>query len=172
MYANANCSGSPVATGSAAELESPGIPVEVAEGLTGVFSATATDTSDNASDCSEPISYTHLKATTEPGGGGGSTGGDGSTSGSGGNGGSSNQGGGGPTSTPACVVPKLAGKTLARAKAALRAASCKLGTVRKPRSHKGVRPTALVIRSSTPAAGTKPASGKVNLVLGPKPSKR
>lgn len=166
IYEGPTCAGAPVAAGSAAELESPGIPVEVAEGLAGVFSATATDTSDNASGCSEPISYTHLKATTEPGGGGGST------SGSGGNGGSSNEGGGGPASTPECIVPKLAGKTLARAKAALRAASCKLGTVRKPRSRKGGRAAALVIRSSTPAAGAKPASGKVNLVLGPKPSKR
>lgn len=68
-------------------------------------------------------------------------------------------------------VPKLAGKTLTRAKAALRAASCKLGRVHEPRAREGAERTALVVRSSTPAAGAKPASGKVNLVLGPKPRK-
>jgi beta-lactam-binding protein with PASTA domain len=68
------------------------------------------------------------------------------------------------------VVPKLAGKTLARARAALTAAACKLGTVRKPKPRKGRRLPPLVVKSSTPAAGARPG-GKVNLTLGPKPRK-
>lgn len=148
VYAGPACAGPPVATGSAAELGSPGISVQVAEGVTAVFSATATDASDNTSTCSAPISYTHVNATTGSGGGGG-----------------------GPTPTPtlACTVPKLAGKTLARAKAALKAAACKLGTVRKPRPRKGERLPPLVVKFSTPAAGAKPAGGEVNLTLRPKP---
>ncbi len=60
----------------------------------------------------------------------------------------------GQTSPPLCVVPKLAGKTLARAKAALKAADCKIGKVRKPKRHKGQGRPALVVKSSNPAAGT------------------
>jgi PASTA domain len=72
-----------------------------------------------------------------------------------------------PPPPPAvCTVPKLAGKTLARAKAALKAANCKLGKVHRPRHLKGRG--RLVVKSSNPAAGAKPASGKVNLRLGPK----
>jgi hypothetical protein len=136
LYAGPNCAGTPVATRSAARLASPGIPVDVAEGVTAAFSATATDAAGNASACSVPISYTHLKA------------------------------------TPPCVVPKLAGKTLARAKAALTAANCKLGTVTRkhPRSN-GKKRRLLVVKSSNPQAGASPAGGKVNLTLGPKPRK-
>ncbi|HEY6550042.1 MAG TPA: PASTA domain-containing protein [Solirubrobacterales bacterium] len=64
VYAGPNCTGTPVATGSAAKLGSPGIPVEVAEGVTAAFSATATDAADNTSACSAPISYTRLKVPT------------------------------------------------------------------------------------------------------------
>jgi subtilisin family serine protease len=161
VYAGLSCAGLPVATGSAAQLGSPGIPVQVAEGVTGVFSARATDASDNTSACSAPISYTHVKATTNQGGGG-----DGPTTNQG-----NGNGGPGPDPGSACIVPKLAGKTLARAKAALSAASCKLGTVRTPRSRKGGHLPPLVVKSSTPAAGARPSSGKVNLTLGPKPRK-
>ena len=73
-----------------------------------------------------------------------------------------------PPPPAACVVPKLHGKTLARAKAALKAANCKLGKVHKPKGLKGKR-RPLVVKSSSPAAGASPASGKVNLRLGPKP---
>jgi subtilisin family serine protease len=167
VYADPACGGSPVAAGNAAELESPGISVQVVEGATTDFSANAIDASDNVSDCSQPISYTRPKATTEPGGGDG-----GSNTDGGGNGGSTNGGGGGgPTSTAECVVPKLVGKSLARAKAALTGAACTLGTVRKPRPRKGTRLPPLVVKSSSPAAGAKPANGKVNLTLGPKPTK-
>ena len=161
VYAGAACAGLPVATGSAAELASPGIPVGVAEGITAAFSAIATDASANASACSASISYTRAKATPDPGGGDGGpipipipmppvpT----------------------PTPAPACIVPKLAGKTLAQAKAALKTAACKLGTVTKPRARKGKRLPPLAVKSSTPAAGARPAAGKVNLTLGPKPRK-
>lgn len=75
-----------------------------------------------------------------------------------------------PTDTsppPACVVPKLAGKKLGRAKAALRKAHCGIGKVSKPKHQKGKRRGALVVKSSTPAAGTSLAAGtKVNLQLG------
>lgn len=71
-----------------------------------------------------------------------------------------------------CTVPKLVGKTLARAKAALRTAHCTLGVVRKPRSRPGKRLPGLVVKASRPGAGAKPASGKVSLTLGPKPRPR
>lgn len=156
VFAGAACAGLPVATASAADLGSPGITVQVAEGATAVFSATATDTSANTSICSVPISYTRVKATTDPGGeGGGPTGGNDA----------------GPDPAPVCIVPRLAGKTLAGAKAALAAAACKLGTVRKPKPRGGKRLPPLVVKSSTPTAGARPAGGKVNLTLGPKPRK-
>jgi len=155
VYGGPACAGSPVATGSAAVLGSPGIFVQVAEGVTAVFSATATDPSANTSDCSNPISYTRVKAPKDPGGGGG---------------GSTDEGKG-PDPSPACIVPRLTGKTLAQAKAALSAAACTLGTVRRPRSRKGKRLPPLVVKSSTPAVGASPAGGKVNLTLGPKPRK-
>jgi hypothetical protein len=137
VYAGPNCAGVPVASGSAAELGSPGIAVAVAEGTTAAFSATATDVVGNTSACSAPISYTRL---------------------------------GPPPPPPACHVPQLVGKTLARAKTALAAAGCKLGTVSRPSQLKGKR-RALVVKSSNPAAGARPASGTVNLRLGPKPRK-
>lgn len=78
------------------------------------------------------------------------------------------QGGGNqpPPPPPACIVPKLRGKTLARAKAALKHAHCTLGTVRKPKRLAGKK---LVVKSSSPGVGAKPANGKVHLKLGPKP---
>jgi hypothetical protein len=60
LYAGPNCAGTPVATGSAAKLAA-GIPVEVAEGVTATFSATATDAAGNTSACSAPTTYTRLK---------------------------------------------------------------------------------------------------------------
>jgi hypothetical protein len=75
--------------------------------------------------------------------------------------------------TPSCIVPKLKGKTPARAKAALTAAGCKLGTVRKPNRRKGKKLGPLVVKSSKPGAGAILAvDGKVDLKLGPKPGKK
>jgi hypothetical protein len=139
LYAGPGCSGVPLATRSAAELGSPGIPVQVAEGVTAAFSATATDAAGNDSACSAPISYKRLKPPAGPGGG------------------------------DACTVPKLVGKTLARAKRALKAAGCKLGKVSKPRQPKGKRRRVLVVKSSSPRHGAKPADGKVDVKLHPKP---
>lgn len=69
------------------------------------------------------------------------------------------------SSTPpqaSCHVPKLKGKSLARARRALRAAHCSLGRVRKPKGAKGK----LVVRSSSPGAGSiRPAGAKVSLRL-------
>jgi hypothetical protein len=59
LYTNAMCTGEPVRTGTAAALASPGLQVTVAESATTSISATATDPSGNASDCSRAISYTH-----------------------------------------------------------------------------------------------------------------
>jgi hypothetical protein len=132
VYAGSNCAGMPVATGSAAKLGSPGIPVGVAKGVTATFSATATDAADNTSACSAPISYTR---------------------------------------TPSCVVPKLKGKSLRRARTALKAAHCGVGKVRRPKHRMGEKLGPLVVKSSNPAAGAEPAGGKVNLRLGPKPRK-
>jgi hypothetical protein len=150
VYAGTACAGVPVATASAAELGSPGIPVEVAEGITAAFSATATDAAGNTSPCSAPISYTRTKAPTGPGGG---------------------NGGPPPPPPPACIVPKLAGKTLARAKVALKAAHCKLGKVTKPKQPKGKKRRVLVVKSSSPRPGAKPADRTVDLKLHRKPKK-
>ena len=66
VFAGRACAGLPIASGSAAELDSPGVAIAVAEGTTASVSATATDATDNTSACSTPISYTRLKATTDP----------------------------------------------------------------------------------------------------------
>lgn len=166
VYSNPTCSGSPVASGTAAELASPGIAVFVAEGVVATFSAIATDAAGNASACSAPISYTRLRA--DHGGGGGEG------------------GGGGPivtgplaspveeTAPPArpssgCTVPRLTGKKLPRAKRALRAAGCRLVAVRRKKPRKGKRRRALVVRRSIPHAGAHARRGKVRLILAPKP---
>jgi hypothetical protein len=144
VYAGPNCTGTPVATGSAAKLGSPGIPVEVAEGVTAAFSATATDAADNTSACSAPISYTRSKGDLPPP----------------------------PPPAPECIVPTLVGKTLARAKSALKTAGCAVGNVTKPKARKGKKLGPLVVKSSKPGAGANlPADSKVDLRLGPKPRK-
>ena len=72
-----------------------------------------------------------------------------------------------------CVVPDLAGRTLNQASSALSAAHCTRGKVTKPKHKKGKKLSPLVIRSSSPSAGTTlPTASKVNLTLGPKPKKR
>jgi hypothetical protein len=70
-----------------------------------------------------------------------------------------------PSSTP-CVVPKLVGKKLGRAKSALKRADCKLGKVQRPKHSKGKRRGALVVKSSNPGAGASPVDGRVDLWLG------
>ena len=153
VFANASCVGAPLATVSAEALQFAGVVAHVPKATTAVFSATATDPAGNVSPCSAPISFTNTSL-------GGTT----------------------PTqpttpeqrpnpSTPTCTVPKLAGKTLVQAKTALSRALCKTGKVTKPKAKPGQK-VALVVKSSSPAAGAKPASGVVALTLGPKPKAR
>jgi len=137
LYPGSGCTGAPVAAGSATELASPGLQVDVAATGTSTFSATATDAAGNVSDCSAPISYARLVEIVDPG--------------------------------ATCIVPKLVGKKLGQAKAALRKAHCNLGKVLKPKHMKGRRRGALVVKSSTPAAGTTLADGSpVDLKVGHK----
>ena len=56
LFTSADCSGSPVATGSTAALASPGIAATVSKRKTH-FRATATDAAGNASGCSDSITY-------------------------------------------------------------------------------------------------------------------
>jgi thermitase len=73
-----------------------------------------------------------------------------------------------PPKPAGCTVPKLAGKSLGAAKAALSAAKCKLGKVTSPKARRGSKPPKLVVRSSTPAAGSR-AAAAVAIKLAPKP---
>ena len=74
-----------------------------------------------------------------------------------------------PAEEQECVVPRLAGETLRRARGMLGAANCSLGKVTKPRARKGHRLGRLVVRSSSPKAGTTlPTGAEVNLRLAAK----
>jgi subtilisin family serine protease len=175
VYASAGCSGAPVATGTAAQLAAPGIAVTGGAGSTIQLSAKATDLAPLTSACSAPISYVNQSSNPDPDPdpGGGDGGGPLPAPDSGSTpipGGSPIPAPAGPAA-PACTVPKLAGKNLARAKRALRAAACTLGTVRKPRPRRGKRLKPLVVRSSTPATGARPGDGEVDLVLKARPRK-
>jgi hypothetical protein len=75
-----------------------------------------------------------------------------------------------------CVVPRLKGKSLSAAGAALTAAHCKLGKVTKPRQPKpgrGKHPKllgTLIVASQSPAAGVQePSDTVVSLRLAPAP---
>jgi IPT/TIG domain/Divergent InlB B-repeat domain/PASTA domain len=73
---------------------------------------------------------------------------------------------------PQCVVPKVKGLMLGKAKSALKDANCKTGKVTKPKPNKGKKQAPLVVKSSNPDAGTTlPADSKVNLRLKHKPKK-
>ncbi len=76
-----------------------------------------------------------------------------------------------PPPLPSCKVPKLSGKTLGQAKAALAGAGCRAGKVSKPKARPGQKPPALVVKSSSPAAGATAAGAVVALTLGPKPKR-
>ena len=161
IFSGVTCGGASVATGSAAELASPGIAVNVPNATTAQFSAKATDTALNTSPCSAPISYTNnsplqlpvvivpLSEPTPPGQASPVV----------------------PPPVPTCKVPAVAGKTLGQAKAALAAAGCTLGKVTKPKARKGKKLPPLVVKSSTPGAGAATGNGSVDLTLGPKPKK-
>jgi Tol biopolymer transport system component len=82
IYATPDCSGAPVATGSAAQLEEMGIPVKVAAGSTTTFHATATFLNDTSA-CSTTSTFYQQVAETGGGGGGGGASGGGSGGGAG-----------------------------------------------------------------------------------------
>ena len=58
IYSTSDCSGTPLATGSAGEFSSPGITVNVPGDQTTNLRATATDAVGNASGCSAAFAYT------------------------------------------------------------------------------------------------------------------
>ncbi len=92
LYATFDCSGTPVATGTAAQLELPGIPVKVGAGSTTSFHATATLFNDTSA-CST-VAVTYTQAAESGGGGEGGGGGPGGGGGSGGGAGSGGTAGG------------------------------------------------------------------------------
>jgi subtilisin family serine protease len=167
VFKGFSCAGSPIASGTATELAGPGIEVTVPDNSITFFTASATDAARNGSACSEATSYLedspepevvveelppgtveetlkgieNASPPTMPQ----------------------------PPPIPPCTVPKLVGKTLGQAKAALNAAHCALGRVTKPTARKGHKPPTLIVKSSTPGPGAKSASGIVGLTLGPKP---
>jgi hypothetical protein len=57
VYPDADCSGPPYPSGSAATFASPGIAIQVPDDSRTNLSATATNTSDNVSPCSVPITF-------------------------------------------------------------------------------------------------------------------
>ncbi|MEA2446183.1 MAG: hypothetical protein QOJ12_3475, partial [Thermoleophilales bacterium] len=57
VYTTGDCSGTPVATGSTADLASPGLAMSVADDSTTTFRATATDAAGNVSPCSSEVTY-------------------------------------------------------------------------------------------------------------------
>ncbi len=117
----------------------PGIAVSVAADARSEFSARAIDSVPLTSSCSAPISYLHRTPAVDPGGGEGSPGEPGgggappTTPGAGGGAvvPSGAAPGPAPKGKPGCIVPKLVGKNLSRAKAALAAAGCKVGVVHR-----------------------------------------
>jgi hypothetical protein len=155
IYAGAGCEApDPISTGSAAELESPGFQVTVYDETTAEFSATATDAAGNTSACSASVSFTN---STPVGPGTSFLFGEnpqpaGQTP---------------PATTPTatgCTVPKLTGKTLAKAKSMLKAAGCKVGKVVEPKRRSKRAKAARVVAASNPKSG-KTTSRAVSLRL-------
>ena len=65
LYSSPDCSGSPAATGSAAEFASPGLQVSVPDDSQTTFRATATNAADVPSACSSS-SFTFVEASSPP----------------------------------------------------------------------------------------------------------
>jgi hypothetical protein len=70
LYSSSNCTGEPVATGTAAQLEDPGIPVSVAPGSVTTFRAIA-EAEGFVSPCSGEVTYRQLSEESEEEEGGG-----------------------------------------------------------------------------------------------------
>src|SRR5262249_39694095 len=66
IYADATCSGSPVAGGTAAQLAARALPGTVEYATVTEFSAKATDLAPLSSTCSAPISYTETTDVPPP----------------------------------------------------------------------------------------------------------
>ena len=64
LYPTAGCTGTPLATGTAANLAAPGLQITVADNTTTQVKATATDATNNVSPCSAAISYQELTPST------------------------------------------------------------------------------------------------------------
>jgi thermitase len=167
LFNGLDCNGKQLATGTAAELAGAGIGIAVPDNSITFITASAIDAARNRSSCSSAASYLEDTPPPAEGGSGGTGGGSGGT-------GSTTPSASQPIVIPpapsACKVPKLAGLSLAKAKSALVAAGCALGKVTQPKARKGRPLGALIVKSSSPAAGAT-ASGPVNLTLGPKPKK-
>ena len=74
-----------------------------------------------------------------------------------------------------CVVPKLKGDSLAKAKKALANAHCAVGKITQPKVKKGHKAGKLVVGSTKPGTGAKLTAGSkvaIKLVAAPKPSKK
>jgi subtilisin family serine protease len=161
VFKSLECAGSPIATGTATQLAGAGIEITVPDNSITFLSASTTDAARNKSACSNAISYLEDSPEIAEGSPGGElkisepsppvvvT--------------------PPPPSPPTCKVPKLTGKTLSQATAALGAAHCSLGKVTKPKARKGTKLGPLIVKSANPAEGSVPPSGKVDVTLGPKP---
>ena len=79
IYSTPDCSGEPVASGTAAELRAPGLEVSVPAGSVTSFRATA-EAEGFVSNCSEPITYRQTEESKSEGGGTGEGSGDRGTS--------------------------------------------------------------------------------------------
>jgi subtilisin-like proprotein convertase family protein len=66
LFTTSDCSGTPAASGSGADLAGSGIAVSVADNSTADFRALATDAAGNASPCSAPISYSEVTVLAQP----------------------------------------------------------------------------------------------------------
>jgi hypothetical protein len=77
-----------------------------------------------------------------------------------------------PKPKPACIVPKLKGKSLTSARTLLSRAHCALGKVKRPRARKGHKLGTLVVGSQSPSAGRKLAAGSKVAVVLARPAKR
>ena len=64
IYSTSGCKGAPLATGTAAELASPGLTVSVPDNSTTTLRATATDSATNTSSCSG--GFTYVEDSTPP----------------------------------------------------------------------------------------------------------
>jgi hypothetical protein len=63
LYTTSDCTGSPAATGPAADFAASGLTVTVADNTTTTFKATATDAANNPSGCSSGLVYTEDSVT-------------------------------------------------------------------------------------------------------------